>query len=111
MKFRSIDLKLHKWRELRAYIVVVLAAYVLTLALGSLLTPMRVNLQNLVFDQYQRWRPRPYNLDQPVRIVDIDDESIRRVGRWPWPRQTMAEMVDALTKANVATVGFAVLFS
>ena len=80
MKFRSIDLKLHKWRELRAYIVVVLAAYVLTLALGSLLAPMRVNLQNIVFDQYQRWRPRPYNFDQPVRIVEIDDESIRRIG-------------------------------
>ena len=111
MKLRSLKIRLHKWRQLRAYILVVISAYVLTLAFGSSFAPLRVNLQNLVFDQYQRWRPRPYNLDQPVHIVDIDDESIRRIGRWPWPRQTMAEIVDALTKANVAAVGFDVLFS
>ena len=81
------------------------------LALGGLLAPFRANLENLVFDQYQRWRPRPYTFDQPVRIVDIDDESIRRIGRWPWPRRTMASLVYALTKANAAAVGFDVLFS
>ena len=111
MKLRSIKSRLHKWRELRAYILVVICAYVLALGVGSSLAPLRANLQNLVFDQYQRWWPRPYNFDQPVRIVDIDDESIRRIGRWPWPRQTMAEIVDALMKAHVAAVGFDVLFS
>jgi adenylate cyclase len=111
MKLRSIKTRLHEWRELRTYLLVIIAAYVLTLGFGSLLSPLRVNLQNLVFDQYQRWHPRPYNFDQPVRIVEIDDESIRRIGRWPWPRQTMASIVDALTKAKVAAVGFDVLFS
>ncbi len=62
---------LRKWRS---YILVVVGAYVLTLGFGTLLSPVRGNLENLVFDQYQRWRPRPYNFDQPVRIVDIDDE-------------------------------------
>ena len=86
-------------------------AYVLTLAFGILLAPLRGNLENLVFDQYQRWRPRPYDFDQPVRIVDIDDESIHLIGRWPWPRQTMADLVDALAKADVAAIGFDFLFS
>ena len=49
--------------------------------------------------------------DQPVRIVDIDDESIARIGRWPWPRETMASLVEVLAKANVAAIGFDVLFS
>jgi adenylate cyclase len=111
MRFRSIWTHLGKWRKWRSYLLVVVLAYVLMLALGGLLAPFRANLENLVFDQYQRWRPRPYTFDQPVRIVDIDDESIRRIGRWPWPRRTMASLVDALTKANAAAVGFDVLFS
>jgi adenylate cyclase len=100
-----------KLKELRLYLLVVIVAYILILDGASILAPLRTNLQNVVFDQYQRWRPREYNVEQPVRIVDIDDESIRRVGRWPWPREKMAEMVDKLTKAEVATISIAVLFS
>ena len=98
-------------RKWRSYFLVVLGAYALTLALATLFAPFSVNLENLVFDQYQRWFPRPYTFDQPVRIVDIDDESIHLLGRWPWPRQTMADLVDKLAKANVAAIGFDVLFS
>ena len=102
---------LRRSRKWRSYVLVVIGAYVLTLAFGTLLDPLRGNLENLVFDQYQRWRPRPYNFDRPVRIVDIDDESIHLIGRWPWPRQTMADLVDKLAEAKVAAIGFDVLFS
>ena len=111
MPFRTIGTHLRKLRKWRSYVLVVALAYVLTLAFGTLLAPFRANLENLVFDQYQRWKPRPYDFDQPVRIVDIDDESIHLIGRWPWPRQTMALLVEALAKANVAAIGFDVLFS
>ena len=107
MKFWSRK-TLRKWRS---YVLVVVGAYSLTLVFETLLTPLRANLENLVFDQYQRWKPRPYAFDQPVRIVDIDDESIHLIGRWPWPRQTIAELVETLAKANVAAIGFDVLFS
>ena len=109
--FRAIGTRLRNWRKWRLYILVVTLAYILTLVFGTLLAPLRGNLENLVFDQYQRWGPRPYAFDQPVKIVDIDDESIARIGRWPWPRATMASLVDALAKANVAAIGFDVLFS
>jgi len=111
MPFRAIGTRLRNWRKWRLYILVITLAYILTLVFGTLLAPMRGNLENLVFDQYQRWSPRPYAFDQPVRIVDIDDESIARIGRWPWPRAMMASLVDALAKANVAAIGFDVLFS
>jgi adenylate cyclase len=111
MPFRAIGTRLRNWRKWRFYVLVVALAYVLTLAFGTLLAPLRANLENLVFDQYQRWSPRPYAFDQPVKIVDIDDDSIARIGRWPWPRETMASLVEALAKANVASVGFDVLFS
>jgi len=100
-----------KLKELRLYFLVVAVTYILIVDAASILAPFRANLQNIVFDQYQRWRPREYNFDQPVRILDIDDESIRRLGRWPWPRQKLAAIVDRLIDADVAQISFAVLFS
>ena len=50
-------------------------------------------MRHRVFDEYQRLKPRAYSNDIPVRILDIDDESLSRVGQWPWPRDVMAEIV------------------
>ena len=44
-----------------------------------------------VFDYYQRLEPRAYQ-DAPVRIVDIDDASLARLGQWPWPRSEVAAL-------------------
>jgi len=95
------------WR----YLLVVVAVYAGALALGQTLTTLRANFQNVVFDQYQRWRPRATGAERLVRVVDIDDESIRRLGQWPWPRAEMAKLVDALAGAKAAAIGFDVLFS
>src|SRR5687768_11671706 len=54
--------------------------------------PTLSDLRALVFDQYQRVAPREYK-PVPVKIVDIDDESLARAGQWPWPRTTVAQMV------------------
>ena len=99
---------LKKWRS---YVVVVLGAYAFTLLLGALAAPVAGTFQNIVFDQYQRWKPRPFDLVQAVRIVDIDDESIHLIGRWPWSRRKMADLVTALAKANVAAIGFDYVFA
>src|SRR5438045_6948195 len=52
-----------------------------------------------VFDYYQRLAPRTYQ-DTPVRIVDIDDASLARVGQWPWPRSAVAAMVSRLAASG-----------
>jgi adenylate cyclase len=67
-------------------------------------------LRNNLFDQYQRWKPRTYS-EAPVNIIDIDEESLTRVGQWPWPRSRMAELVDRLTQSGVASIGFDVMFA
>lgn len=68
-------------------------------------------LQNLVFDQYQRWYPRPWNENGPVRIVDVDDQSLVKLGQWPWPHDTFAKILKNLTKAGAAVVAFDVVFA
>lgn len=40
-------------------------------------------------------------LEQRITIVAIDEKSIAQVGPWPWPRDTMAQLVIALDQAGV----------
>jgi len=44
-----------------------------------------------------------------VILVTIDDKSIQELGRWPWPRNYMAEMIDQLTEAGAETIGVAAI--
>jgi adenylate cyclase len=67
-------------------------------------------LRNAAFDQFQRWHPRSYR-DAPVRIIDIDDESLRRLGQWPWPRTRMADLLSRLQDAQAAAVAFDFVFA
>ena len=64
-----------------------------------------------VFDAYQRLKPRVYDPAAPVRIVDIDDESLARLGQWPWPRTLLAGLTDRLAAAGAATVAFDAVFA
>jgi adenylate cyclase len=68
------------------------------------------NLGNLVFDAFIRAKPRDYT-PVPVRIVDIDEESLRRQGQWPWPRTEMERLLGKLTDAGVATIALDIVFS
>jgi adenylate cyclase len=87
-------------------ILAVLAGVVLYLVDPLPLQGLRHN----VFDQYQRWQPRTYQ-EVPVRIIDIDDESLTRLGQWPWPRTRIAELVERLRGAGAAAIAFDVMFA
>jgi adenylate cyclase len=67
-------------------------------------SPIRGDLQNLLFDSYQRLKPRVWNSETPVRIVDIDDASLARLGQWPWPRTLIADIVKRLANADAAAI-------
>ncbi len=72
--------------------------------------PIVKEIRNAAFDRFQILKPREYT-PQPVRIIDIDEKSLRTVGQWPWPRTKIAELIDNLAKYGVATTGFDVIFS
>lgn len=77
----------------------------------QLLDPLPLaSLRNAMFDQYQRWHPRTYQA-VPVRIVDIDEESLQRLGQWPWPRTRMAELTERIRAAGSAAIGFDFIFT
>ncbi len=62
------------------------------------------------FDQLQRLFPRQLEQPLPVRIVDIDEASLKALGQWPWSRVTLAKLVDELTGLGAAAVAFDIVF-
>jgi adenylate cyclase len=70
--------------------------------------PIRV-IRHALFDQYQQWYPRPYQ-DVGVRIIDIDDVSLQKIGQWPWPRTRIATLLNLL-KDNQKAIGIDFIFS
>lgn len=71
--------------------------------------PMQ-SLRLAQFDQFQRWHPRPYT-PAAVRVVDIDEASLKAYGQWPWPRTRIAELVQRLHEAGAAVIAFDVLLA
>ncbi|MEO1020728.1 MAG: CHASE2 domain-containing protein, partial [Pseudomonadota bacterium] len=49
--------------------------------------------------------------ENPVLIVAIDDASLADVGRWPWDRGTLADLVTAAADLNPSLVGINLLLA
>ena len=45
-----------------------------------------------------------------IAIIAIDDQSIANIGRWPWPREVHAQLIDQLKAAGAKTVAHTALF-
>jgi signal transduction histidine kinase len=46
-----------------------------------------------------------------VVILAIDDQSLRRIGQWPWPRSVMAVVIDRLTQARARSIGLDIIYA
>ena len=93
-------------------------AYLIPYAMLALALALRAydpwpikQLRLLVFDSYQRIAPRQFDASKsPVRIIAIDEASLKRIGQWPWPRTLVAKLVDRLASAGAAAIVFDIIF-
>lgn len=69
-----------------------------------------VALREAYFDQLQQLRPRQA-VDLPVRVIDVDEASLSRLGQWPWPRHVLARLNERLAELGAAVVVYDVLFA
>ncbi len=68
-------------------------------------------LDQIIYDARLRLT-MPGGVDRRIVILDIDEKSLQQVGRWPWPRDIMARLVDKLfDEYHVAILGFDVVFA
>lgn len=49
--------------------------------------------------------------DPDIAIIAIDDPSLNTLGRWPWPRDYHAALIDKLHKAGANVIAFDVMLS
>jgi CHASE2 domain-containing sensor protein/tRNA A-37 threonylcarbamoyl transferase component Bud32 len=47
---------------------------------------------------------------EKIAVIAIDDESISNLGRWPWPRNLHAELINRLSEGGAKIIGQTVLF-
>ncbi|RVM85444.1 CHASE2 domain-containing protein, partial [Sinorhizobium meliloti] len=94
-----------------------LVGVIIGLAIVAALTVLRATdppllrlARDLTFDEYQRLAPRSFE-NVPVRVVDIDEASLKEFGQWPWPRDRVAALVDRLSEIGAAAIAFDILFS
>ncbi|WP_342618490.1 CHASE2 domain-containing protein [Rhodoferax sp. GW822-FHT02A01] len=67
------------------------------------------------FDAMVRARVLVAAPDPRVLIIDIDEPSLQRMagefGRWPWPRDTLATVLDYLERQKPAAIVWDIMFS
>src|SRR5262249_2952033 len=68
-------------------------------------------LRLIAVDHFQRLDSPKYDPVLPVRIVDIVEASLAKMGQWPWPRTTARDLLAELAAKGAAVVAFDVLFA
>jgi len=97
----------------RDYILIakLLIAVALTcLATFTYLSGVFDRMENLTLDQRFKMRGRQFSYPKLI-LVEVAEDSIQAVGRWPWDREWHATIVKALKDFGARAVAFDVLFS
>jgi len=89
----------HSGRTIRlvALAVALALAGILAAAFREGLSAIDARLADLSWHLTARTDP-----EQRLVIIDIDEESLKELGAWPWPRQTLAAIANRLNDAGVA---------
>jgi len=68
-------------------------------------------LQSLERDFYD-WgvRSTDRSASDKIAVIAIDDQSINNIGRWPWPRDLHAELINQLSAGGAKVIGQTVFF-
>ena len=79
-------------------------------ALNDKLYPIAQSVNGLMTNIKFRLRgPEP--APGKIIIVDADDDSVSLIGRWPWTRNTYADIIQAIFKLGAKTLALDVTFS
>ncbi len=92
----------------------------LWLTLGVILLLSACNLFNNHIPLFQalenksidfRFAVRGYRTPQaPIKVLAVDEQSLREVGQWPWPRALQAQLIRRLKEDGVKCVFYDVFF-
>ncbi|MDQ7011343.1 MAG: serine/threonine-protein kinase [Mariprofundaceae bacterium] len=76
---------------------------------AAYVTGFTQSLENKAYDVAVAASIQP--ADSRIVILDIDDDSIDRIGHWPWSRSIIAEAINKLSDAGARLIGVDIFFS
>ena len=95
----------------RIAVTLIPSVFALLHASGALRIGVLQRLDDIIYDARLR-ATMPQTVDERIVIVDIDEKSLAEIGRWPWGRNKLADLVEELLdKQKVALLGFDVVFA
>ena len=88
---------------------IILVGLTLLLVIGSYLEwhPLRLP-EALTYDRLLAMRAAPPS--DGVVLVGIDDDAIRQIGPWPWPREVIGRGIERLSRSGAKAIGLTQLF-
>lgn len=66
-------------------------------------------IDNLIYDSLLRIWPR--SASSEIVLIEIDEHSLYRLGRWPWSRRIHADLINALGQQGPAAIGLDIIFA
>lgn len=113
-QWRGLLILLGGWpaRRVTWTLAVLVSAWAIT---DLLVLRVSSGLARSTYDTMVRSRFHAAPVDPRLVIVDIDEASLARMGRefgrWPWPRDTLATVLDHLERQQPAAIVWDILFS
>ena len=111
---RSALTRLASWSDRRVLLGLVLA-FSLWVILDVFWLGVSGGIAHSTYDTMVRARLATAPHDERIVIVDIDEAALARMapefGRWPWPRDTLATVLDHIESQNPAAVVWDIVFS
>ncbi len=73
--------------------------------------PILTSLENQAYDSRLKIT-LPEQVDRQVVIIDIDEKSLDEIGQWPWNRNVLAKINDALFDYyQIKVIGYDIVFA
>ena len=90
-------------------IVLLISSYISSIFIYLPTLPSSIDgrLRDFMFNVRGEVRPK----SDSVVIIDIDEKSLQSLGQWPWSRDILSKILYNLTKAEVAVIGFDIVFA
>lgn len=105
----------YKYQWLSGFFIIILSIFIHLsfLVPGSKQGDFFKRLEGLAYDLrlQSTLTMHPKRAFLPIIIVDIDEKSIKKLGRFPWSRSVVAQLHRKLIDAEVSVIAYDVLFS
>jgi adenylate cyclase len=97
-------------RRRSRHLTVPLAATIVVTILFFFPPPLFEVLELKLLDQHFSFRGRR-TPSVPIHIVGIDDYSLEKLGRWPWPRATLAALISRVSEGGARVIGLDIVLT